>query len=127
MEATLICPPFAEVANAVGAAVGGVSATVEITVLQPEPGTFSIHGQGPPQRFTNLESARDAAERLGRKVATQRASAAGATGIAVEIEEVRQAAEIGGAELLVEMRLRATARGQPDIRPKPPVRPRDSR
>ncbi len=114
LGARLVCPPHAEVANAVGAAVGGVSASAEVVILQPETGRFTLHGAGAPQHYSNLDSATRAAERLCREIAAERAREAGATGITVGVEEQRRIAEIEGEEMLVELRKRATARGLPE-------------
>lgn len=116
LGAELICPRFAEVANAVGAAVGGVSVTAEILVLQPQPGTFVVHGADSPQRFDDLGHAVEAATRLSRSIAGRRAEEAGAENITVGTAEERRTAEVAGESLLVELRIRATARGLPSTR-----------
>ncbi len=116
LGAELICPRFAEVANAVGAAVGGVSATAEILVLQPQPGTFVVHGADSPQRFDDHGHAVEAATRLSRSIARRRAEEAGAKNITVGTSEERRTAEVAGESLLVELRIRATARGLPSTR-----------
>ena len=121
--AELICPPFAEVANAVGAAVGGVSTTVEIVILQPQAGSFVLHGADSPRHFDNLDRAAEAAVRLSREMAANRAETAGATDIMVSLEEERRTANIEAEEMLVELRVRATARGLPKTRTGSPDEP----
>ena len=121
--AELICPPFAEVANAVGAAVGGVSTTVEIVILQPQAGSFVLHGADSPRHFDNLDRAAEAAVRLSREMAAKRAETAGATDIMVSLEEERRTANIEAEEMLVELRVRATARGLPKTRTGSPDEP----
>ncbi len=129
LGAELVCPPLAEVANAVGAAVGGVVASAEILVLQPTPGVFAVHGEGPPERFPSLPLAVEAATERSRRLASRRAAEAGAVGISVGIRERRRMANVEGEALLVELRVRATARGLPGTRTGKPdrlVEPRDS-
>ena len=123
LGADLVCPPFAEVANAVGAAVGGVSTAVEIVVLQPQAGRFVLHGTDSPQHFDDLDRAAETAARLSREMAAQRAGASGATDIMVGVEEERRTAKIESEEMLVELRVRATARGLPKTRTGPADRP----
>ena len=110
-------PRFAEVAGAVGAAVGSVAATAEIHILQPAPGCFALHGAGVPERFDDLAAACRAARRIAGDLARRRAEQAGATGITTQLREARRSATVGGESCLLELRVRATARGAPTMRP----------
>lgn len=113
LAAEVRIPSCAEVANAVGAAVGPVIAAVELTILQPTAKVFVLHGMGEPQRFTSVEAAITAAESAGRKQATAQADSAGAEAINVTVERTERSADVEGERMLVELKLRVVARGVP--------------
>ncbi|MFM6990768.1 MAG: hydantoinase/oxoprolinase N-terminal domain-containing protein [Rhodoferax sp.] len=71
-------PPFAEVANAVGAVLGRVSQRVHITLTQPARGVFKVFTAQGPQDFADLASAMAHAQRLAGEEALARALASGA-------------------------------------------------
>ena len=71
-------PPFAEVANAVGAVLGQVSQRVHLTLTQPARGVFKVFTAQGPVDFGDLASAVAHAQQLAGKEAHARAMAAGA-------------------------------------------------
>jgi N-methylhydantoinase A/oxoprolinase/acetone carboxylase beta subunit len=71
-------PPFAEVANAVGAVLGQVSQRVHLTLTQPARGVFKVFTAQGPVDFADLASATAHAQQLAGQEAHARAMAAGA-------------------------------------------------
>ena len=71
-------PPFAEVANAVGAVLGQVSQRVHLTLTQPARGVFKVFTAHGPVDFGDLASAVAHAQQLAGAEARTRAMAAGA-------------------------------------------------
>jgi N-methylhydantoinase A/oxoprolinase/acetone carboxylase beta subunit len=71
-------PPFAEVANAVGAVLGQVSQRVHLTLTQPARGVFKVFTAHGPVDFGDLASAVAHAQALAGEEAHARAMAAGA-------------------------------------------------
>ncbi len=71
-------PPFAEVANAVGAVLGQVSQRVHLTLTQPARGVFKVFTAQGPVDFGDLASAVAHAQALAGAEAHARAMAAGA-------------------------------------------------
>lgn len=111
----MVVPDLAGVANAVGAVVGQVSMHAEGLVSAPVPGLFIAHLAAGPARFTDPESAVAA---LAAELAAQARTRAHAAG--VEEPQILQSrddigAEVEGQRMLVEIRLRLTAKGRPRI------------
>ena len=71
-------PPFAEVANAVGAVLGQVSQRVHLTLTQPARGVFKVFTAQGPVDFGDLASAVAHAQQWAGAEAHARAMAAGA-------------------------------------------------
>jgi len=71
-------PPFAQVANAVGAVLGQVSQRVHLTLTQPARGVFKVFTARGPVDFGDLASAVAHAQKLAGEEAHARAMAAGA-------------------------------------------------
>ena len=74
----LVMPPFADVANAVGAVLGQVSQRVHITVSQPVKGVFRVFTPAGPRDFERLAPAIQLAQDLAGEEARARALQAGA-------------------------------------------------
>jgi N-methylhydantoinase A/oxoprolinase/acetone carboxylase beta subunit len=108
-------PDDAGVANAVGAVVGQVRASITVFVTTPEEGIFIVNGAGPSGRFLDealaFASARDRAE----TAALQSARANGAADPVVTIREEIDAPTIEGSRKLVEARFIASASGRPRV------------
>ncbi len=106
-------PMHAEVANAVGAAIGRVRITRQITVSQPSKGQFRIHHPEAGSDLGNLEPTLDLATELLTNDVRQLADEAGATDLTIETDVDRKVADIGGRELFVEATITVTGSGHP--------------
>jgi N-methylhydantoinase A/oxoprolinase/acetone carboxylase beta subunit len=112
----LVLPRHAEVCNAVGAVVGGVSRTVTAVITAPAEGRFRAHLPDGVADFTALEPAAASALAALRRLATEQAQAAGAAELEVrESRDDRIVREADGLELFVESRLSVTAFGRPRL------------
>lgn len=105
-------PQHGDVANAFGAVMGSVIQRAQVTVTQPQHGTFCLFHEDQPKIFDNLEAARQEAQQIVARVAEQKALAAGAIDPAVtlEFDDVHVQDEIDG-ELFLESTVIATAIG----------------
>ncbi|MCQ5131267.1 hydantoinase/oxoprolinase family protein [Butyricicoccus faecihominis] len=104
-------PPYAEVANAVGAAVGEIRETAWTLVRPNKLGSsYFVYTETERQRADDLEQAEERALRAAREAAARKARRAGAA--VFQITESRQRVEDETGEL-IELRLRATACGDP--------------
>lgn len=112
---TLVCPPHADVANAIGAVAGRVSVTTEVTVDEPSPDRFRLVGVGEPQTFDDLDAARAAAERLATAQATAVAEERGAADVDVEMSVDSNIVDLGGTDYFVSMTVTAVATGRPTV------------
>lgn len=108
-------PAEAGVANAVGAIVGQVRASVTVFVSAPEEGIFIVNGAGPSSRFLDQEQAFAAARERAQVAALASARANGAAEPALVMREEIDAPEIEGSRKLVEARFVAVASGRPRI------------
>ncbi len=108
-----IVPDHAEVANAIGAAVGQVRITRQATVSQPTRGQFRVHLPGVGHDLGDLEPALDlAADLLGRQVLAL-VMEAGAASATIEVDIERKTASVGGRTLFVEGVVTVTGSGPP--------------
>lgn len=116
LRAKLCMPPHAEVANAVGAALGAVVQTARVTVTQPQFGVFYLFHEEKPMVFEKLERALECAYEIAKREAAARAKSAGARAVTVSIRRddnhVRH--DIDG-ELFVSATVVATATGRPKL------------
>ncbi|WP_147181481.1 MULTISPECIES: hydantoinase/oxoprolinase N-terminal domain-containing protein [Alphaproteobacteria] len=108
-------PRDADVANAIGAVVGRIRATVTTFVTAPEEGLFMLSGAGESMRFVRVQEAFSAARARAMDAALAHARQNGATdAVAVLVEEV-DAPESDGSRKLIEARFIATASGRPRL------------
>jgi N-methylhydantoinase A/oxoprolinase/acetone carboxylase beta subunit len=107
-------PPYAEVANAVGAVLGEVSQRIHITVTQPVRGTFRVYTKGGPKDFAGVDAAIAHAKELAAAEATQNALRAGADGVTVTFSQTDNTVnnDIDG-NMFFEAIVTATASGPP--------------
>jgi len=105
-------PEHADVANAFGAVMGSVIQRAQVTVTQPQHGTFCLFHQDEPKHFDNLEDAKHEAEQIVYLVAQQKALEAGAIDptVTLEFDDIHVQDEIDG-ELFLESTVIATAIG----------------
>jgi N-methylhydantoinase A/oxoprolinase/acetone carboxylase beta subunit len=105
-------PQHGDVANAFGAVMGSVIQRAQVTVTQPQHGTFCLFHEDQPKIFDNLDAARQEAQQIVSRVAEQKALAAGAIDptVTLEFDDVHVQDEIDG-ELFLESTVIATAIG----------------
>jgi N-methylhydantoinase A/oxoprolinase/acetone carboxylase beta subunit len=110
-------PPYAEVANAVGAVLGEVSQRIHITVTQPVRGTFRVYTKGGPKDFAGVDAAIAHAKELAAAEAAQNAISAGADGTTVAFSQTDNTVnnDIDG-NMFFEAIVTATASGAPRTR-----------
>ncbi|RVH57620.1 hydantoinase/oxoprolinase family protein [Sinorhizobium meliloti] len=108
-------PEEADVANAVGAVVGQVRATVTVFVTTPEEGIFIVNGAGASGRFVDQQEAFGVARRRAETMALESARANGAEEPAAVLREEIDAPEVEGSRKLIEARFIASASGRPRI------------
>ena len=115
LGARAVIPEDAGVANAVGAVVGQVRASVTVFVTMPEEGIFFVGGAGDSARLTEEEAAFSLARERALSAALHAARANGADEPVVTLVEEVDAPEIEGRRKLIEARFTATASGRPRI------------
>ncbi len=105
-------PKHGDVANAFGAVMGSVIQRAQITVTQPQHGTFCLFHGDQPKIFDNLDSARQEAQLIVSEGAIQKALEAGAIdpSVTLAFDDVHVQDEIDG-ELFLESTVIATAIG----------------
>ena len=132
LGAKAIIPEHAEVANAVGAAVGGVAESVEVVVKAVHSAAgivgYTVHSAAGMSTFEGREEAVAHAMETARRLAAQRAGEAGAVEADVEVKRADltgTADPAYGSQIFLETRVRATAVGRGDrrIAPIPPPAP----
>ncbi len=107
-------PEHADVAGAVGAAIGSVRQRVMISISQPSEGKFRVHIPDGPVDFAELDKALDKARDTARRLATTRAENAGARHIDVTLsEEIKEVYLSANKTLFIEAFIYATAEGRP--------------
>ncbi|MEM7669873.1 MAG: hydantoinase/oxoprolinase family protein, partial [Pseudomonadota bacterium] len=113
LHAEALIPEHADVANAIGAVVGGVRISLNGAISQPQVGVFRAHLPAGPRDFTDEIAAETAlTEELS---ATARASADEAGAAEVELHRAieRREATVEGHRTLVETIITITANGRP--------------
>ncbi|MEM7322605.1 MAG: hydantoinase/oxoprolinase family protein [Actinomycetota bacterium] len=110
-----IVPEHAEVANAVGAAVGRVRIVRQATVSQPTKGQFRIHVPGAGDDLGNLEPAIDRAVALLSEEVTGLADDAGAASVTLDVDVQKKTAEVGGKTVFVEGVVTVVGSGPPKL------------
>ena len=110
----LTVPIHAEVAGAVGAAVGSVRQRVMITVTQPTEGKFRVHLPQGPADFSIMDEALDKARKAAKELATSRALSAGANAVKVETtERIKMVPLAPNKDMFIEATIQAAATGFP--------------
>lgn len=114
LNTTAVVPPYAEVANAVGAVVGQVRVRKSGTITQPTRGQYRVHLDDQPT-FGSVENARAAAAEMLTMAARAEAEIAGAA--TPEISESWETtwATVNDKELFVEGLLTVEAAGRPRL------------
>ena len=114
----LVLPPYAHVANAVGAVFGQVAQRVHVTVSQPVRGIFRVFTAAGPLDFETVAPALEHARTLAAAEASRRAYQAGAASIEVQFSQTDNSVsnDIDG-HMFFEAQVTATAFGPPLTKP----------
>ena len=109
-----VIPPWAEVANAVGAAAGSVIQRAKVLVVPvPEEEGYRVHSAEGIRDFPDLEAAVAFGGAQAVKEAEALAKKAGAVDVTVRFEKRDRIAQAAEAEVFLETALWATAIGRP--------------
>ena len=108
-------PEDGDVANAIGAVVGLVSARIEGTVTSPSEGAFIAHLPEGPRQFGSRDAALEVLEAGLSAVAEARARAAGVDAPQIAVTRDIAEAEIEGRPMFVEARISVSATGRPRL------------
>jgi N-methylhydantoinase A/oxoprolinase/acetone carboxylase beta subunit len=125
LDAEVIVPEHADVANAIGAIATEVTMTDEVLIQPGFGANYVLHGVDERMVFADLQSATDVARSIARERARARAIAAGARSPAVTLaERDSSGATAHGGSIFLERRIVATATGSAFI--AHPASPEDS-
>ena len=114
LNAELLLPERADVANAVGAAAGDVAQAVSVLISVPAEGRYRVHLSAGPRDFTELEAAAEAARVEAERMAIERARGAGVEDLDITSERQDRVVELaGGLKLFIESLVVARAVGKP--------------
>ncbi|NNE53369.1 MAG: hydantoinase/oxoprolinase family protein [Sulfitobacter sp.] len=111
----MILPPYAGVANAIGAVVGRVTMRQSGTVTSPSEGKFRVHLAGAPTDFGTAESALAHLESVLRDSTEAEARAAGAEDIQMRVSRDVRTAGVEAREVFVEATVTVEAAGRPRV------------
>lgn len=116
LNARLIIPEHAEVANAIGAVASEVVVRERAIVRPGELSAYVVHTRTGKREFEKLESALEAAQVEAARLAVDRASRSGAAAPKVRLDtDERRGLLADGAEELIEVIVEATASGRPEM------------
>ena len=111
-----IIPVHADVANAIGAVVGRVRISREITVSAPRRGLFRVHVGDEPPTFYDLDEAVEfATRRASELLAADMVTAGAGSDYETSTEWHERSAEVEDRSLFVEGTLSMTTTGRPDL------------
>ena len=110
-----IVPADTDVANALGAVVGQVRVSAEARVSQPKEGLFRVSAGEVIRDFPDEEEAMAFARETIRRIAEERAEAAGAEEARTALEHDIRAATVEGQRKFIEAIVTAIASGRPRI------------
>jgi N-methylhydantoinase A/oxoprolinase/acetone carboxylase beta subunit len=114
LNARLVIPPHAEVANAIGAIAGEVVVRERAVVRPGELSAYVVHSRAGKREFEELTQALQAAREDVRRLAVERASQSGAAAPLVRLDENhRRGLLADGQQELIEVIIEATAAGRP--------------
>ena len=113
MDAEIVVPEHAEVANAIGAVVGEVRQSAQITIT-PIAGNkrVVVHAPQTQREFDDLELAAAWATEVATELAQQKATSAGGSGLQVTVDRSDNVVEEGGQVTFFESVIVATAIGR---------------
>lgn len=108
-------PADADVANALGAVAGQVRVSAEAGVTQPQEGVFRVASAREVRDFSSDMAALEAAVEAVRRLAAEKAEAAGAERAEIEFFREENWATVEGKRMLIAARVVAVAAGRPRI------------
>jgi N-methylhydantoinase A/oxoprolinase/acetone carboxylase beta subunit len=114
LNARLIIPEHAEVANAIGAVASEVVVREKAVVRPGELSAYVVHSRSGKREYEQLETALEAAKQEAGQLASERAARSGAAEpkLRLDVDE-RRALLADGQEELIEVIIEATASGRP--------------
>jgi hypothetical protein len=115
LGAEVIIPADSDVANAIGAVVGQIRASVAVVLTCPEEGRFVLAGAGQSSSVLGEDKALLEARHRAHLAAVAKAKLEGADDVTVTLVEELDSAEVEGQRKIVEARITATASGRPRI------------
>ncbi len=115
LDTALSIPEAYAVCNAIGAVVGEVARRATVVVTRDFEGDHLLHPGNPPRRWPELTAALAAAEREAERRARALLRQEGVEEAVVEIERTEDRATAGDEEIVLEVRVTATARGRPPV------------
>ncbi len=115
LHTRLCIPPYAPIANAVGAVVGGITQVVRIQIRPLGDETFRVHLPDGIRDFVTLEKAVACATEAAASLAEKRAYAAGAIYVYVQTQRRDQIVNVRGMEIFLGSEVIATASGRPRL------------
>jgi hypothetical protein len=110
-----LVPEHAEVANAVGAVVGGVHVSAESKILQPDEGMFRVFARSGARDMADLGQALAFAELTARELSEAGALQAGAAAVEIAVTVDQRKVVSEGREIFVEAVVTARASGRPRV------------
>ncbi len=110
---TVVVPPEAGVANAIGAVVGQVRTRREGIITQPHRGTYAIHGLTENARFQDLDEARRHLETKLTQAVYEHAEIDGANSAKAVVTWTDNVVEVNDKPYLVEAKIVVEAVGRP--------------
>ncbi len=116
IQAEMIIPEHADVANAIGAITSFITVTKRLSIVPTEKGTFGIQGLPETPDFVEFEDAHEYAREALEKDIISLARKAGTSEATTELHsEDRISATADGSELFLERILSAKITGPPDL------------
>ncbi len=114
LDANVLIPPHAEVANAIGAVVSEVVVREQAVVRPGEVANYVLHWREGRREFESLGEALLEARRVLHELASRTALSAGAERVRVRVDVNERWGYLAtGEQELIEVRLEATAAGRP--------------
>jgi N-methylhydantoinase A/oxoprolinase/acetone carboxylase beta subunit len=119
LHTELLIPEHADVANAIGAITGSINLAVEAVVAITGDERYIIQGMPENNSFDELDTACAAAVDYVTSKARERAKAAGAKEVHIEILQEELVSQVGqklGQTIFLETKITARASGRPEMR-----------
>ncbi len=112
LQAEIIVPEHAEVANAIGAVVGAVKQTAQLTISPVSAKRVVVHAPTEQREFDDLEQAAEWATEVARDLAKRRAEKAGGKHLQLSVSRRDNVVEQQGQSTFFESTITVTATGR---------------